>query len=208
MPYLSKGKQKGKKPRTTVWGKLLICECGHTFNMRRWDRADRTPGNAYQCYSSVQTDSYESRKKKGLPLEGTDYTEKLTVLQYALEQYTNINEKQDVPESIIEAFVVKIVESKDGFDWYLRFDGDPNKPRHCTLQGKRKTTTKIMVSEDHSATMDSSPTGCHQGWQELSDFQMFGTFTITQADAKAYMYAMSPLRRVHRFRDIQVNLYI
>ena len=31
---------------------------------------------------------------------------------------------------------------------------------------------------------------------------------ITQADAKAYMYAISPLRRVHRFRDIQVNLYI
>ena len=30
---------------------------------------------------------------------------------------------------------------------------------------------------------------------------------ITQADAKAYMYAISPLRRVHRFRDIQVNLF-
>ncbi len=51
-------------------------------------------------------------------------------------------------------------------------------------------------------------TGRYQGWQELSDFQMFGTFLITQADAKAYMYAISPLRRVHRFRDIQVNLYI
>ena len=49
MPYLNKGSQKGKKPRTTVWGKLLICECGSTFSMRRWDRADRTPGNAYQC---------------------------------------------------------------------------------------------------------------------------------------------------------------
>ena len=48
-------------------------------------------------------------------------------------------------------------------------------------------------------------------WGYLSfavTFQMFGTFMITQADAKAYMYAISPLRRVHRFRDIQVNLYI
>ena len=53
-----------------MWGKLLICECGHTFNTRRWDRADRQPGNAYQCYASVRTGSYESRKKKGLPLEG------------------------------------------------------------------------------------------------------------------------------------------
>jgi len=270
---------KGKKPRATVWGKLLICQCGHTFNMRKWDRPDRQPGNAYQCYSSVRTGSYESRKKKGLPLDGicqspmipewrlqmmanlifrkylsqkekvlalansileahigdteeeenneaaleakrvelgrlqkkldnyiemraegdlsrelfrskcnelepkikqlqdeietltaaskpkevVDYTEKLTVLQYALEQYTHIDEGQDVPESVIEAFVVKIVVSKDGFDWYLRFDGDPDKPLHCQLQGKRKTNTKIMVSGDLSPSVDNSPTGCYQG---------------------------------------------
>ena len=36
--------------------------------MRKWDRSDRAPSNAYQCYSSVRTGSYESRKKKGLPL--------------------------------------------------------------------------------------------------------------------------------------------
>ena len=272
-------RSKGKKPRTTVWGKLLICECGHTFNTRRWDRADRQPGNAYQCYSSVRTGSYESRKKKGLPLEGicrspmipewrlqmmanlifrqylsekdkvlalansileahigdteetrdteaivaskrrelaqlnrkmdnyiemradgdlsrelfrakcaeleprmqqlqqeidtlsaeaqpkevVDYKEKLTVLQYALEQYTHRDEGQDVPESVIEAFVVKIVVSQDSFDWYLRFDGDPDKPLRCSLKGKRKTTTKIMVLGENSPTMDTSPTGCYQG---------------------------------------------
>ena len=61
---------KGKKPRTTVWGKLLVCECGHTFNMRHWDRNDRQVLNAYQCYNSVRTGSYESRKRKGLPLDG------------------------------------------------------------------------------------------------------------------------------------------
>ena len=270
---------KGKKPRTTVWGKLLICQCGHSFNMRKWDRPDRVSGNAYQCYSSLQTGSYESRKKKGLPLDGicqspmipewrlqmmanlifrkylsqkdkvlalansileahigdteeadnnevlleakqaelgrlqkkldnyiemraegdlsrelfrskcnelepkiqqlqneietltaastpkevVDYTEKLTVLQYALEQYTHIDEGQNVPESVIEAFVVKIVVSKEGFDWYLRFDGDPDKPLHCQLQGKRKTNTKIMVSGDLSPAIDNSPTGCYQG---------------------------------------------
>lgn len=274
MPYLNKGSKKGKKPRTTVWGKLLICECGHTFNMRRWDRQ---PGNAYQCYSSVRTGSYESRKKKGLPLDGicqspmipewrlqmmanlifrkylsekdkvlalansileshigdieeeentkvllkvkraelerlhrkmdsyiemraegdlsremyrkkcaevetriqqitadieklsaerkpkevVDYTEKLTVLQYALEQYTHKDEGQDVPESVIEAFVVKIVVSKDGFDWYLRFNGDPNKPLHCQINGTRRQTTKIMVSGEFSPAMDNSATGCH-----------------------------------------------
>lgn len=90
-----------------------------------------------------------------LPLLVPDYKEKLTVLQYALERYTNIDQGQDVPESVIEAFVVKIVVSKDGFDWYLQFDGDPDKPLHCQLQGERKTNTKIMVSGDISPAMDS-----------------------------------------------------
>lgn len=63
-------RSKGKKLKTTVWGKLLICECGHTFNMRKWDRPDRLPGNAYQCYNSLRTGSYKSRLKKGLPVDG------------------------------------------------------------------------------------------------------------------------------------------
>jgi hypothetical protein len=95
------------------------------------------------------------------PKEVVDYTEKLTVLQYALERYTNLDEGQDVPESVIEAFVVKILASEDGFDWYLRFDGDPDRPLHCQLQGKRKSTTKIMVSLPCSPAMDEPVTGCH-----------------------------------------------
>ena len=131
------------------------------------------------------------------------------MLQYALERNTNIDEGQNVPESVIEAFVVKIVVSKDGYDWYMRFGGDPDKPLHCELQGKRKTNTKIMVSGDYSPTMDCSTTGCNQGRQELSsDYLLFATFLVTSEDAKAYLYSMSNKRRVHKWKDIRVNLYI
>jgi len=279
MPYLNKGSRRGKHARTTVWGKLLICECGHTFNIRRWDRPDRQLGNAYQCYSSVHTGSYENRKKKGLPLDGicqtpmipewrlqmmanlifrkylsqkdkvlalansilenynenTDedrrneaalemkqrelgrlqkrmdnliemradgdlskdmfrmksevlepkmqklqkeieelsqkrepkvvehYKEKLTILQYALSQYSCPKEGEDVPESVIEAYFSKIVVKKDGFDRYIRINGDPDKPLHCKLEGKRRSTTKVVVTQDFSPALDSSTTGCHQG---------------------------------------------
>ena len=40
---------KGKRPNQSVWGRLLICECGHRFNMRKWDRNDRISKVGYQC---------------------------------------------------------------------------------------------------------------------------------------------------------------
>ena len=73
-----------------------------------------------------------------------------------------VDEGQNVPECVVEAFVTRIVVSKDGFDWYLRFDGGPDKPLHCQLDGKRKQTTKIMVSGDISPTIDHSDTGRYQ----------------------------------------------
>ncbi len=88
--------------------------------------------------------------------------EKLTVLQYALEQYTNWDDK-DIPESVIEAFVVKIVASKDGFDWYLRFNGNPDDPLHCTVGGKRKSTATISVAGECSPAVHKGDTGCYQG---------------------------------------------
>ena len=267
----------GKRPRTTVWGKLLICECGHRFNTRQWDRNDRQSTVGYQCYDSVRTGSYESRKKKGLPLVGIcrtpmipewklqmmanyifrkylsekdkvlalansmleahigdreddidytpvieskskeveklqsklsafidmraegeldketfavktaetkadiakliaeiqelevkmdkepvieDYTEKLTVLRYALEQYTN-GDDNDIPENVIEAFVEKIVASKDGFEWYLRFDGDPNDPLRLKTEGKRRKSSTVSTVGDISPTIHSSYTGSY-----------------------------------------------
>ena len=269
----------GKRPRTTVWGKLLICECGHRFNTRLWDRNDRQSTLGYQCYDSVRTGSYESRKKKGLPLDGIcrtpmipewklqmmakyifrnflsekdkvlelansmleahigdkedevdytpdierknkeleklkskldslidmraegeitkeifaektaetkseiakltaeiqelelkmnsepvieDYTEKLTVLRYALDQYTNADD-EDIPDSVIEAFVVKIVASKDGFEWYLRFDGDPNDPLRLKTEGKRRTNSSVSTVGESSPTIHRNSTGSYQG---------------------------------------------
>lgn len=277
------GRKTGKRPRTTVWGKLLICECGHRFNTKKWDRSGTQKTIGYQCYDSVRTGSYESRKKRGLPLDGicrtpmipewklqmmanhifrnylmqrdkvltlansmleahigdteettdyseiieqkksrtvklsrkldnyiemraegeidkdaftaktaeikaeitklnaeieeleakqnkepeiTDYKEKLTVLQYALEQYTNADEN-DIPESVIEAFVEKIVVSQDGFDWYLRFDGDPNDPLRLKTEGKKRKNSSVTTVGSSLPTKGNYITGCYQIWGGL-----------------------------------------
>ena len=44
--------------------------------------------------------------------------------------------------------------------------------------------------------------------RDLSVYRKFGTFTVTTEDAKAYLYSFSTRRRVYKFRDIKVNLYI
>ena len=86
------------------------------------------------------------------------YKEKLTILKYALSQYSCPKEGEDVPESVIEAFFTKIVVAEDGFHWYIRVTGDPDKPLHCKVEGKRRSTTKIVVTQDFSPALDSSTT--------------------------------------------------
>ena len=105
----------------------------------------------------------EELSQKREPKVIEHYKEKLTILQYALSQYSCPKEGEDVPESVIEAYFSKIVVRKDGFDWYIRINGDPNKPLHCKLEGKRRSTTKVVVTQDFSPALDSSTTGCHQG---------------------------------------------
>ena len=111
--------------------------------------------------SKLKAEISEMEALAGEPTEAVpDYKEKLTVLQYALEQYTNADDN-DIPESVIEAFVVKIVAKQDGFDWYLRFDGDPNDPLHLKTEGKRRKTTSVVSESAVSPTKVDSPTGSY-----------------------------------------------
>ena len=310
----------GKKPRTTVWGKLLVCSCGHRFSKRVWTRQGGTVNAAYQCYNSVHTGSYESRKKKGLSLDGIcrtpmipewklqmmanhifktyladkekvlalansmleahigdteekenteeilqqktaeykklskkldtyvemradgeisrelfkqkseelepklntlkkeiaelsaaqdepqieDYREKITVLEYALEQYTHYDENEDIPDSVIEAFVEKIVASENGFDWYLRFDGDPNDPLHCSVDGKRRKSAAVIDAGEHSPAIHSGRTGCDQGPPQLRILSLGINFNDAQSFYKAHGYGIKPTK----WHDLTVEVYI
>ncbi len=75
-----------------------------------------------------------------------------------LEQYNNWDDK-NVPDAVIEAYVEKIVASKDGFEWYLRFDGDPIK---CKVNGKRRQTATYTIGEKEFPTNQKGNTGCYR----------------------------------------------
>ena len=78
------------------------------------------------------------------------YKDKIEVLSYALEQYTNISDDttDDIPESVIEAFVKKIIVCEDHFEWYLRLgsgtDGGDG-PVNLKIEGKKDKTTVIST---------------------------------------------------------------
>lgn len=61
--------------------------------------------------------------------------ERLTVLKNALNTYAVFDTENDVPDRIIDAFVEKVVVSKDSFDWYLRYA--PEIAVNCNVEGRK-----------------------------------------------------------------------
>ena len=68
-----------------------------------------------------------------MPLENV--TERLSVLKDALINYAVFDTENDVPDKIVDAFVEKVVVSKDGFDWYMRYS--PENAISCDVEGRK-----------------------------------------------------------------------
>lgn len=71
IPHLRTRVRYGEKPHRTVWGKLMICSCGHKFSRRVWNRKDGSSNVGYICYTINNKGSLQTRKNKGLPLTVT-----------------------------------------------------------------------------------------------------------------------------------------
>ncbi len=259
MPYVKTGKlPKGHRPATSIWCSILECACGHNFNRRKWNRNKTSTQYGYQCYDTIHTGSVQTRKNKGLSLEGVCDTpmvqewklqmmskaifdnapleiddiielassmiekhigdtpeevsknnkgieeiraqieklekridgyldmcadgeiskekfltkkaqaeseikaleeklekltpddtatvempsesiaERLKALKNALLKYADFTTEDDVPDKIVDAFVEKVVVSKDGFDWYMRYS--PENAISCNVEGRKGKT--------------------------------------------------------------------
>lgn len=255
MPYVKTGKlPKGHRPATSVWCSILECACGHNFNRRKWNRNSTSTQYGYQCYDTIHTGSVQTRKNKGLSLDGVcdtpmiqewklqmmskaifdkapleidevielassmiekhindkpkttldnrkaiaerhekikklenrinnliemradgeiskeiyfakkeeaekeirllqaelealtpvsvvndtqteNIVARLGTLKNALLNYVDFTTEDDVPDKIVDAFVEKVVVSKDGFDWYLRYL--PETAISCSVEGRK-----------------------------------------------------------------------
>ena len=92
----------------------------------------------------------------------SDYEDKITFLKFALEQYNHFDEDREIPDSVLEAFVEKIVIFEDHFEWYLRF-GSPGGPTKCGVNGKANENPTVWGEGD-----DPSPAGLSQDkWRQV-----------------------------------------
>lgn len=65
------GRSVGQSPCKHIWGNKLVCTCGHTMNRRIAHKAkDGNLSYIYQCYGQLRTGTPESRRKKGLEVDG------------------------------------------------------------------------------------------------------------------------------------------
>lgn len=65
-------KNKGVGTPKNIWSKKLVCECGASFNKRRYHKATETKPESYgfQCYNQKNNGSFKQRQKRGLDTTG------------------------------------------------------------------------------------------------------------------------------------------
>ena len=80
----------------------------------------------------------------------TNYSEKMEMLRFALSQY-NAPEyfENGIPESVIDAYVEKIVVFEDHFELCLRFGG--NDPLKCRVNGKKDANPEVIFGDSPSS---------------------------------------------------------
>lgn len=283
MPYLNSGPKGGKKPNSTIWGKLMICSCGNRFNRRTWNRKDGTSNVSYICYTTNNRGSLKTRQNKGLDVnlgcdvpqvqewklkmmakyifstyikdtdrvlllaeeilkkhitdkyDVVDYTDKIKRKRLEVEKFkkkadnymemradgeiskevykaksdeinnkissleaeifsmSDIEQKQkeyendyvrrlenlnkilaswldfenqlNIPDNIIEAFIEKIVVTKDGFNWFLRCTPENY---HCCVSGKKVESAEVIESEpDPPCHLTESSSGSYQRYEVI-----------------------------------------
>ena len=133
---------------TTVYGRLMICQCGNKFNLRFHSRDGRTDGVDYQCYTSVNRGSVAKRLNKGISIEHScesPYIQgwKLEMMaEQVFDRYIeNADKVMDLSYAMLEKHIADQEELPDNTDVIQRKQGEIEK-----LMNKR---TNLILSLIH-----------------------------------------------------------
>ena len=125
------------------------------------------------------------------------------MLRFALSQY-NAPEyfENGIPESVIDAYVEKIVVFEDHFEWYLRFGG--NDPLKCHVNGKEDANPEVILGDSSSSLTELEK---HRQLLEAGmRSNLYFCFTINYEQAKAFRNANGQYLRQSQWEDITVEV--
>ena len=110
----------GHKPSSSVWGRIMICQCGNRFNVKYYQRKHRTPGRDFQCYTSINLGSIEEHKRRGLPTDALCDTPfisgwKMDLMAYHIfkNHISNVESTIKLACSILEQHIVQKEQRTD-----------------------------------------------------------------------------------------------
>lgn len=147
----NKGKRRtGRMQHTTVYGRLMICQCGNKFNLRFHSRDGRTDGVDYQCYTSVNRGSVAKRLNKGISIEHScesPYIQgwKLEMMaEQVFDRYIeNADKVMDLSYAMLEKHIADQEELPDNTDVIRRKQGEIEK-----LMNKRTNLIEMRAEGD------------------------------------------------------------
>ncbi|MBP3371856.1 MAG: recombinase family protein, partial [Clostridia bacterium] len=122
-------------------------------------------------------------------LKNVDYAERLAYLRRKLNSYVDFSESIVISDSVVEAFIKKIVVFCDHQDWYLRTEDDI----WSLFGGKSFAPDQFFYEKQR---------------EEPNTGIWVAAFTVTYDDAKRYVKQVDPKRCVKKWNEIKVNLYI
>ena len=77
-----------------------------------------------------------------------DYAADLARLRVEMESYTNFENETVIPDSILEAFIERIVVYKDSFDWYLRINRNSDNTTSKEYESEFEEAGSIIDAPD------------------------------------------------------------
>ena len=106
----------------------------------------------------------------------------------------------DIPESVVDAFVDRIIVSEDSYDWYLRLN--PELAYQCKVEGKRSGNAKV------TATFASHK--IQNKYEQLGNtvYTHVAEMVLDIDYAKKYLYKNSTKHRIHKYKDTKINVYV
>ena len=86
-----------------------------------------------------------------------DYEADLARLRVKLESYTNFENETVIPDSILEAFIERIVVYKDSFDWYLRINRNSYNTTSKEYESEFEEAVSIIDAPDTIVQSEDKP---------------------------------------------------